>query len=88
MIDYDRDALQFEQGRIEKFAVTQKDDEGFLTNIIEKPSENQIKGAMGRNGYVGVSMNIFGRTGRYDLSLLGECPFSPGATRERNCLKR
>lgn len=59
MIDYDRDALQFDQSRIERFAVTSKDDEGFVTNIIEKPAVDQIEAAKGKNGYVGVSMNIF-----------------------------
>ena len=60
MIDYDRDALQFERSRIERFAVTLKDDEGFLTDIIEKPSASEIEAARGKNGSIGVSMNIFG----------------------------
>ncbi|MFZ1081943.1 MAG: sugar phosphate nucleotidyltransferase [Candidatus Kryptoniota bacterium] len=77
MIDYDRDALQFELNRIEKFAVTLKDDDGFLTNIIEKPSEDQIKAAKGKNGCIGVSMNIFGL--QYDMiyPFLEEVPFHP-----------
>ncbi len=77
MIDYDRDALQFEAERIEKFAVTVKDAEGYLTGIIEKPSPDQITAARGKSGYVGVSMNIFGL--QYDMiyPFLKEVPFHP-----------
>ena len=77
MIDYERDALQFEPSRIEKFAVTVKDDDGFLTGITEKPSEDQIKAAKGKNGYIGVSMNIFGL--QYDMiyTFLKDVPFHP-----------
>ncbi len=59
MIDYDRDGLNFEKERIEKFSVTQKDDEGFLVDIIEKPTIDEIESARDENGTIGVSMNIF-----------------------------
>ena len=77
IVDYDRRALQFEWSRIEKFAVTIKDEYGFLTNIIEKPSEEQIKAAEGKNGFVGVSMNIFEL--QYDMiyPFLEKVPFNP-----------
>ncbi len=77
IIDYDRRALQFEWSRIEKFAVTIKDEEGFLTNIIEKPSEEQIKAAEGKDGFIGVSMNIFEL--QYDMiyPFLEKVPFNP-----------
>ena len=58
LIDYARDALQFEQSRIEQFAVIQKNKDGFLTRIIEKPTYQQLAAA-DTNGRVGVSMNIF-----------------------------
>ncbi len=76
MIDYDRSALEFEWSRISKFAVTLKDDEGYLTGILEKPSEAQIKSAQGRDGFVGVSMNIFAL--QYDMILpyLENVPFN------------
>jgi glucose-1-phosphate adenylyltransferase len=77
IIDYDRRALQFEWSRIEKFAVTIKDADGFLSNIIEKPSEEQIKAAEGKNGFIGVSMNIFEL--QYDMvyPFLEKVPFNP-----------
>lgn len=59
MIDYDRESLKEESSRVEKFAVTRKDDEGFLVDIIEKPSPGQIELARDRTGSVGVSMNLF-----------------------------
>ncbi len=77
MVDYDRAALQFEWSRIQRFAVTLKDEEGFLTNIIEKPHEDQINSAKGKDGIIGVSMNIFGL--RYDMiyPFLEKVPFNP-----------
>jgi len=76
IVDYDRRALQFEWSRIEKFAVTIKDEGGFLTHIIEKPSEQQIKAAEGKNGFIGVSMNIFEL--QYDMiyPFLEKVPFN------------
>ncbi len=76
MIDYDRNALEFERSRISKFAVTLKDDQGYLTGILEKPSDDQIKGSQGADGFVGVSMNIFGL--QYDMILpyLENVPFN------------
>jgi NDP-sugar pyrophosphorylase family protein len=59
MIDYDRRALQFEPARTTQFSITQKDHDGFLVNIIEKPGNAEIEDAKGKDGYVGVSMNIF-----------------------------
>ncbi len=59
MIDYDRDGLEVEKERIEKFAVTKKDDEGFLLDIIEKPTDEEIKTVKVKNGFIGVSMNLF-----------------------------
>ena len=59
LADYDRSALMFKRERIEAFAVTEKDDEGFLLNIIEKPSKEDILKATGVDGRIGVSMNLF-----------------------------
>jgi len=59
MIDYDRSGLQFDHSRIEAFAILQKDQKGFLLDLIEKPNAadiTQIKDDVGR---IGVSMNIF-----------------------------
>lgn len=59
MIDYDRYGLNFEKERIEKLSVTKKDNEGFLVDIIEKPTIEEIESARDKNSAIGVSMNIF-----------------------------
>lgn len=59
LIDYDRSFLEFDTDRIAKFAVTLKNEKGFLKDIIEKPANQVIDQLKEKNGYVGVSMNIF-----------------------------
>ncbi|HSP87124.1 MAG TPA: hypothetical protein VLN45_03270, partial [Ignavibacteriaceae bacterium] len=59
MIDYDRNGLLFDNERIGRFAITKKNSRGFLVDIIEKPSEELIQLIKEKDGYIGVSMNIF-----------------------------
>ncbi|OGU70160.1 MAG: hypothetical protein A2V93_03765 [Ignavibacteria bacterium RBG_16_34_14] len=59
MIDYDRNGLLFENERIRKFAITKKNSRGFLVDIIEKPNDEFIQLIEEKDGYIGVSMNIF-----------------------------
>jgi glucose-1-phosphate adenylyltransferase len=77
MIDYSRDGFDFDKSRIEGFAVTMKDAGNFLLNIIEKPDRKTIESVKGRDGFVGVSMNIFRLS--YDLifPFLEKCPLNP-----------
>jgi glucose-1-phosphate adenylyltransferase len=77
MINYDRSGLEFEIERIERFAVTIKDKENYLVDIIEKPTEIEIEKARDRDGIIGVSMNIFSL--QYDLMLpvLEQVPYHP-----------
>lgn len=65
LIDYDREALEFEKERIERFAVTKKSKNNFLVDIIEKPSPEIIESVKDANGFIGVSMNIFSL--KYDI---------------------
>jgi NDP-sugar pyrophosphorylase family protein len=60
MIDYDRSGFRYENDRTNSFAVTIKNEKGFLTDIIEKPTEAEIAKAADANGFVGVSMNLWG----------------------------
>lgn len=55
MIDYDRRALQFPAERIQEFGITKKDRDGFLMDIVEKPTAEQIQKASQPDGFVGVS---------------------------------
>jgi glucose-1-phosphate adenylyltransferase len=77
MIDYDRDALQFEKSRVEHFAVIEKDSDGWLTNIVEKPSRDVLAKMTDRNGRVGVSMNIFRFTYNDIFPFLSLVPLHP-----------
>lgn len=77
MIDYNRDFLQFDSSRIERFAVISKDEEGFVTDIVEKPSADQIESLKGDDGIIGMSMNIFDL--QYDMiyPFLQRVPLNP-----------
>ena len=77
LIDYDRRYLQFDDKRIQAFAVIQKDQQGFLMDIIEKPLSGQLEELKDKNGRIGVSMNIFRFS--YDLILpeLEKTPLHP-----------
>lgn len=59
LVDYDRSGLIFDLARIREFAVVNKDHNGFLTDIIEKPTPEEVAMVTDVNGRVGVSMNIF-----------------------------
>jgi len=69
MIDYDRSALRFEQDRIAAFAVIRKDAQGFLEEIIEKPTAEQIALVVDARGRIGVSMNAW----RFSYDLIFPC---------------
>ena len=77
LIDYDRSALEFDLTRIERFAVTIKDENGFLTDIIEKPSAEVINKVKSKNGFIGVSMNIFSLSFDKILPILEKIPLHP-----------
>lgn len=77
LIDYDRAALRFEKDRITQFAVIDKDADGFVREIVEKPSAEEISRLTGADGRVGVSMNIFRFPYDIIFPLLGEVPIHP-----------
>lgn len=77
LIDYDRDALRFPAERITRFAVIRKSAQGFLSEIIEKPSPEQIVACADPGGRVGVSMNIFRFTYDRILPFLDRIPLHP-----------
>lgn len=59
LISYDRDALDFPLERIKAFAIVEPDENNYLQNIIEKPSDEQAEAIAQRYGRIGVSMNAF-----------------------------
>jgi len=77
MIDYDREAFRFDKDRIAQFAVIKKDEEGFLVDILEKPTHAEISQAADRSGRIGVSMNIFRFSFDHIYPFLETVPFHP-----------
>ena len=77
LIDYDRSALEFDISRIERFAVTTKNENGFLIDIIEKPSPEIIESVKSKSGFIGVSMNIFSLSYDVIFPILEKVPLHP-----------
>jgi glucose-1-phosphate adenylyltransferase len=77
LIDYDRSALKFGEERIAQFAVTRKDNDGFLESIIEKPSADEIAGAKDAAGRIGISMNFYRLSYDQIHPFLRTVPFHP-----------
>mgnify|MGYP003303710761 CR=1 FL=1 len=57
LIDYDRDALGVEPERVKAFAVIWKDRSSYLTDIVEKPNEEQVLKATDVNQRIGKIIN-------------------------------
>lgn len=76
LISYDRDALQFSEERISRFALMLFDAKGYLSNIIEKPSLDQLHNFKDSSGKCRVSMNIFKIDGGMFFYFLKNCPIS------------
>jgi glucose-1-phosphate thymidylyltransferase/glucose-1-phosphate adenylyltransferase len=77
LIDYDREGLLFEKERVSAFAITKKDSRSFLLDIIEKPADDIVDEVLKRDGYVGVSMNLFKFTYNMIYPCLENTPFHP-----------
>ena len=76
-IDYDRSSLEFDLSRIERFAVTTKNENGFLIDIIEKPTPKIIESVKSKSGFIGVSMNIFSFSYDVIIPILEKVPLHP-----------
>ena len=76
-INYDRDALQYSQERIESFALTKIDANNFLLDIIEKPNSETTQYYQDTNGKLRVSMNIFLFDGTLFYPYLKNCIVHP-----------
>lgn len=77
LISYERDALEFPQERIKAFAIIQTDADGFLEDIIEKPSDEQAEAVLANQGRLGVSMNLFVMDASTMFPILAATPFHP-----------
>ena len=77
LISYDRNALQFSEERISKFALMLFDKGGHLSDIIEKPTLDQLNKFKDSSGKIRVSMNIFKFEGNMFYNYLKNCPINP-----------
>ncbi len=76
-IAYDRDALDFPAERIARFGVARSDENGYLLEMIEKPSAEDMEKCRDSSGALRVSMNIFKFDGAMFFPFLENCPVSP-----------
>lgn len=77
LISYHRDSLLYPEERISAFALIRTDAEGYLLEIIEKPSKEQADELMAKQGRLGVSMNVFVFEASTFLPYLAKTPFHP-----------
>jgi glucose-1-phosphate adenylyltransferase len=77
LIAYDRATLQFSEDRIAQFAVIKTDAGGYLRDIIEKPSAEELEQARNEQRRVSVSMNIWRLSRNMILPFLEEVPVHP-----------
>lgn len=77
MIGYSRKGLNFSMERIQKFALIHFDEDYLLTQIVEKPTEVELKQCKTVRDEVYVSMNIFKLYGPTIRSYLASCPLHP-----------
>ena len=72
-INYNRDALEYSQERIARFALTKVDRNNYLQDIIEKPSASETEKYKDQDGKLRVSMNVFKFNGIAFYSFLQSC---------------
>ena len=77
LISYHRDSLLYPAERISAFALIRTDEEGYLLEIIEKPTQEQAEELMAKQGRLGVSMNVFVFEASTFLPYLAKTPFHP-----------
>ena len=77
LIEYDRRALLFPEERLSHFAVVRKDSSGFLLDIIEKPSPDELRRMREGQTTIGVSMNLWRFSGESIVPFLETVPLHP-----------
>lgn len=77
LISYARSALKYKNNRIQKFAIMEINDLGYLSQIIEKPNSKIIDNYRDSSGEIRVSMNIFSFYGNLIYPYLKKCPIHP-----------
>ncbi len=76
-ISYYRDALDFSEDRIQRFALAKLNNENALVDIIEKPPIDDVEKFRDVQGKLRVSMNVFKFNGTVIYPYLRDCPIHP-----------
>jgi ADP-glucose pyrophosphorylase len=77
LIEYDMEGLEYDRERISQFGITRCSHDGFLVDIIEKPTTAEIEEMRIEQGSVYVSMNIWRLDHDLVLPYLRDCPLHP-----------
>ena len=74
-ISYDKSYLNFSSEKVSSFSILKLNDNGYLINILEKPTTKDFDLFKDSGGKIRVSMNLFKFNGSVFFDYLKNCPF-------------
>ena len=74
-ISYDKSFLNFSSEKVSSFSILKLNDNGYLVNILEKPTTKDFDLFKDSGGKIRVSMNLFKFNGSVFFDYLKNCPF-------------
>jgi NDP-sugar pyrophosphorylase family protein len=74
-ISYDRNYLNFNSEKVNSFSILKLNKNGYLEDILEKPTIKDYNFFKDKNGKIRVNMNLFKFNGSVFFEFLKNCPF-------------
>ncbi|MDB0043145.1 sugar phosphate nucleotidyltransferase [Flavobacteriaceae bacterium] len=74
-ISYDRNYLNFSSEKVNSFSILKLNKNGYLEDILEKPTAKDYEFFKDKNGKIRVNMNLFKFNGSVFFEFLKNCPF-------------
>lgn len=74
-ISYDKSFLNFSSAKVSSFSILKLNENGYLVNILEKPTAKDFDLFKDSGGKIRVSMNLFKFNGSVFYDYLKNCPF-------------
>ena len=74
-ISYDKSFLNFSSAKVSSFSILKLNENGYLVNILEKPTTKDFDLFKDNGGKIRVSMNLFKFNGSVFYDYLKNCPF-------------
>jgi glucose-1-phosphate adenylyltransferase len=74
-ISYDKSFLNFSSEKVSSFSILKLNKNGYLVNILEKPTTKDFDLFKDNGGKIRVSMNLFKFNGSVFYDYLKNCPF-------------